>query len=267
MRNMPSILVLTCAMFGPQAPVAAAPTISKSEIRSEPPSVTDKRLRDVVWDMFEQQDFRRKKAPTRPLDHVFLQTKIQTTHVSGLCRYDSVQIDLDRADPNDTGPGAQTRAVGLTSTSLFTFVSPPKADFETIVDYSRKKPLADCAGVSAKSPFFTARDEREATLGYRALIVLQDALLTGKKFPLECSLYPVESLPCASIIEAMKPEELASVDPCDSDYRGTVCHKLEIGGRLITVTTTGNLTPGPPAGEIVSVKLSSLIIWADSVVD
>ena len=51
---------------------APAPTITKSEIRSDPPNVTDRRLKDVVWSLFERQDHRRGKEPTRALSSLFL---------------------------------------------------------------------------------------------------------------------------------------------------------------------------------------------------
>jgi hypothetical protein len=126
------------AVGGLPAPVTAEPTISKSQIRSDPPSVTHERLRDVVWSMFEREDFRRHETPTRPLDHLFLRTKFQATLVPGLCRYDSVLVEFERIDPNDKSADAQTRAVGLTSTSMFKFVVPPKGHFQDIATFFRE---------------------------------------------------------------------------------------------------------------------------------
>lgn len=96
-------------------------TISKSEVRSGSPAVTHARLKDVVWDLFDPQDYRTKKPPTRSLGHLFLETKTQGTHVPGLCRYDSVEVDFAPVTPNEKGPSVPSKAVGLRSTSHFRF--------------------------------------------------------------------------------------------------------------------------------------------------
>jgi starvation-inducible outer membrane lipoprotein len=97
--------------------------------------------------------------------------------------------------------------------------------------------------------------------------MLQDALRAGKRFTLECELFPGETQPCGSIIAAMKPDDLESVERCDSDDWETVCQRLKIGGRVIRVLTTRFRKPGPPPGEIVSARLTSEIRFGETIVD
>src|SRR6266567_2753522 len=89
------LLMAGAAVSNPVTAGSPAQTISKSEVRSAPPAVTHQRLRDAVWSMFEQQDYRTKKRPTRPLYRLSLRTKTQGTHVPGLCRYDSVEVKFE----------------------------------------------------------------------------------------------------------------------------------------------------------------------------
>lgn len=246
--------------------VGAPPrTITKSEIRSDPADVTDRKLRDVVWSLFEKQDHRRKKEPTRPLSRVFLRTKTQATRVPGLCRYDSVLIEFERMNPKDQGADAPVRPVGLTSTSNFAFLSAPSADYEKI-RRDRPAPPAQCSKLSNDARFFTAADEAEATRGFRAWLSLLESLRAGRKVPLECNLTPVDSGPCEALIAALKPEQLSEIETCDSEP-GTLCHKLYAEDRLIAVVTTGYVYPGPPPGQIISAKLDSLITMAHEIID
>lgn len=118
------------------SPAAGAPqleTLTKNEVRSEEPRTTHRRLRDVVWNLFEQQDYRRENAPTRPLSNLFLRTKTQATRVPNLCRYDGVWVEFEKVNPRDDGPDAPMRAAGLTSSSYFTFLSPPTSSYEDAV--------------------------------------------------------------------------------------------------------------------------------------
>src|SRR5207244_261199 len=138
---------------------AATPirTISKMEIRTAPPAVTHRRLRDVVWSMFERQDYRTKERPTRPLSRLFLETETRSTEVPGLCRYDSVKVEF-RTTVSSKRPTAPSKAVGLQSTSHFLFVSPPTGEYEDLVGPAAVSEKG-CLGISKDRPFFTATTE------------------------------------------------------------------------------------------------------------
>jgi len=240
-------------------------SITKSQIRSDPPNVTDRQLRDVVWSLFEKQDHRSKKDPTRPLSRLFLRTRIQATRVPDLCRYDSVRVEFERIDPKDEGPEAPVRPVGLTSSSNFTFLSAPSAEYDDAVQDGLAS-VARCSGLPDDQPFFTAKDEEQATEGYRAWLALLESVRAGRAFPLECDLAAFETRTCESVIGAMKPEQLSDLESCESEF-GKVCHRIYAGDRLITIVTTGHVHPGPPAGQLVRAKLESLIVMAHQIID
>ena len=251
-------------MAVPGMAAGAPASITKSQIRSDPPGVTDRRLRDVVWSLFEKQDHRSKKDPTRPLSRLSLRTKVQATRVPNLCRYDSVRIEFERLDPKDEGPDAEVRPVGLTSSSRFAFVSPPLTDPE---DGRRERPsAARCSRLEKDQSFFTAEDEQQANDAYRAWLALLEAVGSGRKFPLKCELAPVDTGPCEAVIGALKPEDLWEVEACQAET-GQVCHRLFAGDRLLTIVTAGHVRPGPPPGRIVSARLESLIVMAHEIID
>jgi hypothetical protein len=244
---------------------APAPTITKSEVRSDRPNVTDRRLKDVVWSLFEKQDHRRGKEPTRPLSSLFLRTRTQATRVPGLCRYDSVRVEFEQVNPKDEGADAPVRPVGLTSTSNFAFLSAPSADDEDSPQ-DRLVSVSQCSKLPVDERFFTAEDENEADQGYRAWLALLETVRAGRKVPLECDLAPSDKGPCEAVIAAIKPEHLSEVRTCAAGS-DSVCHQLFAEDRLITVMTAAYARPGLSAGQVVSAKLDSLIVMAHAIID
>jgi hypothetical protein len=258
-------LALLATLSPGVAAAAPARTITKSEIRSDPPDVTDRRLRDVVWSLLERQDYRSNKEPKTSLTRLFLRTKAQPTHVPGLCSFDSLWIRFEPTDRRERGPDAAVRPVGLTSTSNFTFLSAPSADYNN----ARRAGLGSagpCSRLPKDQPFFQARDEREATDGYRAWLTLHDSIRVGRKFPLECNLTRSDSGSCEAVIDALKPEQLSEVETCESSP-GIDCHAIYVDERLIKIMTTGQVYPGPKPGELVSATLDSLIVLTHEIID
>ncbi len=254
------------ALLPPAAAVGAPPsTITKSEIRSDPPSVTDRKLKDVLWSLFEKPDRRGEKAPTRPLSTLFLETRTQATRVPGLCRYDRVRVEFERANPSDKGPGAPARPVGLTSTSNFTFLSAPTAGYDDIVR-DNPVPAAQCSKLPEDQSFFTARNAEEATEGFRAWTALLDEVRAGRRIPLECDLGAFEKRSCEAVIGAFGPEQLEEVESCDSDPE-VVCHKFRVYDQELTVVSTDRVHPGPPPGRIVRAKLDTFILMWHEIPD
>jgi hypothetical protein len=229
--------------------------------------VTDARLKDVVWDLFDPQDYRTKKPPTRPLRHLFLETKTQGTHVPGLCRYDSVEVQLEPVRPNEKTAAVPSKAVGLRSTSHFRFQERPEKDYYDLAQPTLVS-AKGCENVSKEQPFFTAENEQAATEAYRIWLRLLDAARSHAKLALECNLAPAEKgTPCAEVVASSKADELSDVEDCDAPSYEVLCHKLYTGDRLITVLTRAYIYPGPPPGEIVSAKVDTLITLADTIVD
>lgn len=218
--------------------------------------------------MFEKQDYRRDRKPTRPLTDIYLKTRRQATLVPGLCRYDGVSIELEAATPREQGADTPMRATGLSSTSYFAFVAPPADDYEEIENPDLID-TGECAGLPDDYPFFAADDEYRATQGYRAFAALLEALGNEEKVLLECNLFRSDDgKSCEEIIAALGPDQLSSVGPCDRDPDwSTECQRIYVADRRIDIRLTAHVSPGPPAGKVVSAKLDSLIIMAHERID
>lgn len=263
--KLPLALAFGIAAAATSSVAAPNKTITKSEVRSAEPSATHRHLRDVVWTLFEQQDYRRDKAPTRPLSTLFLRTKTHSTRVPGLCRYDSVRVEFELANPANKGPDAPVRPAGLTSTSFFTFLSQPTDEYEEI---AQGGPVSwmECEKLPEDHPFFAAETEHQATDAYRAWLTLSAALRTGAKLPMECNLFPVDKTSCGEVIGSLQASQLTKVETCDAQA-GTTCYKLYFDDRLVSIKSTGHVSPGPPAGQIVSARLDSLIVLSHEIID
>jgi hypothetical protein len=264
-KRLSLAVALGIASAATSSVAASTKTITKSEVRSAEPSATHRHLRDVVWTLFEEQDYRRDKAPTRPLSTLFLRTKIHSTEVPGLCRYDGVRVEFEPINPTDKGPDVPARASGITSTSFFTFLSPPTDEYEEIAQGGPVS-LKECEKLPEDHPFFAAEDENQATAAYRAWLALSEALRTGAKFPMECDLFPVDKNSCGEVIGSLQVSQLTEVETCDAQA-GTTCYKLYFDDRLVSIKSTGHVSPGPPAGQIVSAKLDSLIVLSHEIID
>ena len=62
---------------------APSTTITKDELRTDPPRVIRKKLKDQIWNMFEQEDYRRTQRPQRALTGLLLKTRTVATGVPG----------------------------------------------------------------------------------------------------------------------------------------------------------------------------------------
>lgn len=250
-------------------PVSAEPrTITKSEVRTGAPDATHNRLRDVVWDMFEEQDYRRDEKPTRPLTDIYLQTRTYATQVPGLCRHDSVWVEFEATTSSEQGADTPMRATGLRSTSYFAFVVPPAEDFEEIYDADPTDPGA-CTQLTEGHPFFAAEDEYRAVQGYRAFAVLQEAVRGADQDSIECNLFPTdEGKSCGEVIASLRPNQLDSVELCDSgsDWR-TRCERIYVADRRIDVRLTPRGSGDSRPDAFVSARLESLIIMAHERID
>lgn len=262
-----ALCLISSVLIAHSGPLWAAPaSISKTEVRTEFPDVTHKKLREVVWEMFEKEDLRSKKAPQRPLTTLFLKTKKHATRVPGLCRYDTVRVEMDHAGLPIEEADAPMFATGLTSTSYFSFLLPPAGEYFEMVQ-GEPAGSNDCAHLNEDDAFFAAEDEVQATDGYRAFLALVEAARAGRQFPLQCDLHNNDKLSCIELVAAFQPGALSEVAPCEvgPDW-GTVCQRITVGERQVDVRLTAHVSPGPPAGQLVSAKLTSLLVmWHEAI--
>jgi hypothetical protein len=254
------------AAIAPGGSAWAAATISKTEIRRDPPKLTDRRLRDLVWEMFKPQDLRRKEKPTRPLTDVTLETRNIGTHVPGLCRHDRLRVDFAPVSRSEEGADAPTRPVGLAVTSYFAFARPPRSGFDELADYRRLPSQGDCGRLPDEA-FFVAGDEQAATDGVYLLGKLQQALRESRAVKIECERIGENAFPCADQVKGLAPTNLSSVETCESPDYSLLCYLVDGGDFQVRLVARQRTFPGPPFGEIVSARVEQMIIVADTVRD
>lgn len=256
---------LTCA----QAATQTRDTITKMEIRTSPPPVTDRKLRDLIWKMFKSQDYRTKRRPENSLSNLSLRTQSQSTEVPGLCRYDIAWVEFEPVSTVDEGANTPTKPTGITADSYFRFFAPPAAVYDQITGRLGRQHRQNtaCGEQSNEEGYFEAEDEQTATNGYLAWVNLQDALRNKRKIPLTCELFNNDMKTCEEIILELRfPDQIETCETPARDYTQW-CYRAQFNDRLITMIVTGQVSPGPPAGQIVSAKLDGLILLAHPIID
>lgn len=268
---MKNLFVFLLALL-PLASQAAQPrppgTITKTEIRTAPPEQTHRRLRNLTWEMFEQEDMRRERAPRRPLDDAWLRTRPRATEVPGLCRYDSVHFEFAPLSRRDRGADTPVRPVGLTAQSFFRFSRPPSADYREISDFERLPEADGCPLLETdRLNFFSAPDAEVATEAYLAFLNLKRSLRERPNLPLTCNLFPNDTLPCEAILLSLDTDAVDSVERCEADDLREICYRAYLGDRMVRMFVTGHVSPGPPAGQMVRAELHGMIVMSHERID
>lgn len=247
---------------------AAQRTITKSEIRSEPPDQTHRRLRDVVWDMFRVEDRRTTKPPQRALTDLMLETRIRATDVPFLCRYDSAWIEFAPPDGRERDAGTRVQAIGLKAQSHFHFVRPPTQGHLELPDHDQGPPDAGCRSLnSSEAAFFAADDEEIATDAVFVFLNLQKALREGRTLPLDCDLFPQETRSCSEVVSSLAWQGIESVYSCDPADWQTYCFNIYHADHSVRITVAGRVHPGPPFGQVVRAKVDGLITLSHPRID
>ncbi len=256
-------LFVFLALVSPFSASAQDETITKIEVRTAPPDETNRRLRDVVWQVFEVEDYRREGTPERPLSEIWLTTSPHATDIIGLCRYDDLQVDFRSVDPDVSGPLAQVVPIAVNSTSYWSFVTPPEFDQD---NYSEERQDdAICPASDDNARYFRATDEIEATEGYLAWVGLRRDLTEGRSIELDCNLFRSDTAGCAEVITSFPISALRSTERCIAgSYQGG-CYVLYVDNRRIIVEFDSSLGGTDP--RTMQARLDSLIILTHEAVD
>lgn len=245
------------------APAAAQQTVTKADVRSQKPSVTDAQLRDQLWGMFRKEDRRRKERPRAGLLDVWLETPAYPTAVPNLCRTDQVTIRLAPAEGAVRKPDAETpmRAYGLDASRRYLFLklppeSPADRDFKP-----RDMWQGACARLAADDiRFFRAEDEDMAEGGYRALLGAARAAKGGALAP-KCDLGPYDKRSCLDALARVADDPIDSIDRCPAPT-DLVCYQVS-GADQLQVEVSVKSDTGAP----VEVKIDQMIVVADQRID
>lgn len=264
--------LILAAMIVGAAPLAAqsssVSTITKTELRTDPPARTSRRLRDMMWGLFEDVDLRREAPPRHALDSLYLATHPRGTEIAGLCRFDRVVMAFAPDHRGAHDADTPVRAVGLTARAFFRFLAPP-ADLHSELADHRRLPGEEACG-SSHGPglhYFAAQDAQTATDGYFAFLRLQDAMRDGSAPGLECELFPADRQDCAEVIRSLRPESIGSIDPCDPAPTPRRCFRLSTGERSIEILMATADGSGEPARRVERARLQSFIIMAHERLD
>jgi hypothetical protein len=262
---------LLLALFAADPAIAqdAAP-LSKSELRREKPSITDRLLKDQLWSIFRKQDRRTKKRPEVALSRVWMQSKPYATRVPGLCRYDAMTLHFAQADDGPRDVDAPSRAYGFDARPFFHFTRTPREDEEYGDQRTWSPWRSECARLDPdKEAFFGAPDDDVANDGYRAMMLafsnVAEKTLTIDK----CELLPVDKQSCAEIVGDLAKIYPNSIDRCDG-RAGVQCYAIFIGDRDVRVTRVAYpVSPGPnlPTGSIASIEVASPVIMTHEIRD
>lgn len=264
-----ALAIAAALPFAPAGAQPSAPTLSKSELRTAPPEETHRRLRDMVWSLFEQEDFRSERTPAQPLTDLALATRPRSTQVPGLCRLDLAWIDFAPAGASSGETDADTpmQAVGLRVSPRFHFVEPPPPTGYYRIDRQRAAADPACAGTPREVHFFEAEDELVATDGYRSFLNLQEALRGGGPVALRCDLGPAESRSCSEVLLSLDQSSLLFVEDCQSPDLSTLCFLVDAFDYRVRLFVTNHVTPGPPALQLLRAEVSAPIVMSHERID
>lgn len=205
--------------------VSAQETISKAEMRTAPPEQTHERLRDVIWEMFEERDYRRDDLGTRPLRAVLLKTKPHSDGGQTLCRHDRVVVsfamvdaDID-PDSEEASSASQMKARDLIASTWWGFATPPP-----ITGPLPDQDLAseDLCGSLPEGHHFFRAPNGGIVGGYRSFMLLKRDIAAGREFELDCG----NELACRAEISDLAIESLELVERCKPDIVD-YCFRLE----------------------------------------
>lgn len=249
------------------APLAALPAgaqvapITKTEIRRDPPTVTDRRLKDLLWDMFERRDRRSKPAPRAVLRDVDLRTRPAATDVPNLCRYDEVTLDMAPAMRGPADADTPVRPIGISSVHRFRFLAPPPPE-------ARARPSVvphtggACAALDPDKAgrFFAAPGSKQALDAVLALGKLQRALAAKRPLDLACDRRPDEKTPCADIVAALAADAMTEVETCEAPPDGE-CLALSFEDSYARIVLAADASGET---DVRSVRLGYYVIVADT---
>lgn len=244
-----SVIALAAAW---SAPLAAQETISKAQVRSDPPEVTHEQLRDVFWDMFPVQDLRSEDAPTMPLQGVSLDTRPRLTQFRNLCQRDRLVIVFDSPE-DDAGPAMQQSAESFMTTSFYSFLEMPE-------NYgprgSHDQPQDLCAALPDDHPFFHADNDSIALYSHLALGELQAGIADGSINGVTCDSAR-DAQTCRELISAIGLADVQDASRC-ADEVDEICYQLALRPKGTIGEHLHIFTDGRVSGPFVAVLRAEL---------
>jgi hypothetical protein len=264
---MKSLLLVAVAVLwiAPSLAYAAAPPITKTEAWSLPPQVVEQRVVQQLGDLLvlEPQSLPplgpdgRRTPPTWPLTKLRFETRPRLNEVAGLCSFESIQVDFNPVGDNTGGGDRPVKASGLSATTRYRFLRPPKtASGEPEGDEDWAPDTAACARLDPMKAAFFAVDGASAVRGAWLLhsAVLQ-AASPAPPFVIECDAGVAAAADkCRALLAGLDAGKLYVVESCDV-YTGhpptSDCFRVESGGFVVDI----HASPGGDAPQITKVRV------------
>lgn len=203
-------------------------TITRDELATADPAVMHRKIRDIVWELVEQKDFREEARGkgklnfTNSLSSLQLRTKITPGYTRGLCRRQLLSIRLAEG----SGPGAQPgyRADALFTHTTFHFFELPSGVYAA--SWYQMVPNPECGGLPANTNFFHAENEQSAHDGYLAFLQAQAAVRAGS-LKVECDKIVQDNYKtdCRWDVDAIDQKVIDSISAC-SEIKSEDCFKI-----------------------------------------
>src|SRR5262245_27820910 len=157
------------------APIESAP-ITKTELRALRPAEATDLVLDQLSNtlLFQSPPTHPARPPQRPLHDAFFYTRPRSTNYPGRCTSDQLIVYFAPVNRTDLGAATPVRAVGVETTALFYFLSPPATIDPRTAGQVPEPQEALCAALDPRrDDFFSADDEERAWQAATLLLLAQ----------------------------------------------------------------------------------------------
>ena len=228
MRFLPIVILFGSFAVPASASTPMQETITRNELATADPAVMHRKLRDLVWELVEQKDFREEASGkgqlnvTTSLSSLQLRTKITPGYTRGLCQRQLLSIRLAL----NSGPGASPgyRANAFFTHTTFHFFQPPSNVYAA--SWYKMVPNPECEALAANTNFFHAENEQSAHDGYLAFLQAKEAIRAGS-LEVECDeiVRDIYKTNCRPDVDAIDQKVIDSIGPC-SEIKSESCFKI-----------------------------------------
>lgn len=255
---------------------AGAQTVSKAEIRSQPPERTADQLRDQLWGALVLED-QRSRDPSWRLRNVLkdvpLVTRVYPTRHANLCRRDWISIKFAPADrtidPESERADAATPVIahGLDASREYRAVGPvssPGRGSDLDAEWDAGRGWRECGMVQAGDGFLAADGDYDAADVIRIWQLAAAAVAEGKVKP-ECSNGRAEA-DCRKRFDdaiAGVPMRGEQCETGEDNVRRNRCYTYMGAHYRMVIRMDWSQWPG----TVASVKLLDMVLIDDSALE
>lgn len=260
---MRQIAAAVICVVGLGTAASAAPrSISKIELRAQPPrAVAQRVMRQVADILVESNRPQSGRAPVRPLTDISFWTLVRPTGTASLCASDEVRVSFSPIGTGERGAATEVRADGVQATTHYRFMTGPRRALE-----QRGAPVGSDPSGCRKLPadgvgFFAAEDE---SLALDAADRLNELLTHPGAYPIECHAGRLSTF-CEEPLKGLSLEAIDMVSRCRADQgapRLMACWQIDTFDKRFEIQGSDQ-----PAGQrIWKVRAEEMIVlWHERI--